>query len=148
MSADRIRRARSSRKWSDSAIRPSAPTGLRGLPRRTSTTPTKDTGPAALAQVPSGGGVVARRRLALGSLLRLEGGTLRRLTGLELELRVRLLARLGLILVQTLGLGLEDAEGAAAATSQLGQLGSAEHQDDDRQDDEQLWRAEVADQQG
>src|SRR3954447_24869670 len=86
MSADRIRRARSSRKWSDSAIRPSGPMALRGFPRRTSTTPTMDTGPAALARVPSGGGVVAARGLALGGLLGLEGVAVGGLLGLELEL--------------------------------------------------------------
>src|SRR4051812_12675465 len=126
--ADRISRARASRKWSDSAIRPSGPTGLRGFPRRTSTTPTMDTGPAALAQLPSGSGVVATRRLALGRLLRLEGIAIGGLLGLELELRVGL-ARVFVVIVQALGLGLEDAQCAAAAAGQLRQLGGAEHQD-------------------
>src|SRR4051794_13808709 len=145
--ADRIRRARSSRKWSDSAIRPSGPTGLRGLPRKTSTTPTMDTGPAALAQVPSGGGVVAACRLALGGLPRLERLALGLLLRLELALRLGL-DRLVIVVVQALGLRLEDAQGTAAAARQLGKLGRSEHQDDDRQDEEQLWRAEAADQQG
>src|SRR3954470_19938238 len=143
--ADRIRRARSSRKWSDRAIRPSGPTGLRGLPRKTSTTPTMDTGLAALAQVPSGGGVVAACRLAPGHLPRIERLTLSGLLRLELALRLGL-AEFVLVVVQALGLGLEDAQGAAAAAGQLGKLGRAEHQDDDRQDDEKLWRAERTDQ--
>src|SRR3954454_11263300 len=131
--ADRIRRARSSRKWSDSAIRPSGPTGLRGLPRSTSTTPTMDTDRAALAQVSSGGGVVATCRVALGRLPRLERLTLGGLLRLELALRLGL-DRLVIVVVQALGLGLEDAQGTSAAAGQLGKLGRSEHQDDDRQD--------------
>src|SRR6478736_4798584 len=90
-SADLISRARSSRKWSASAIRPSGPTGLWGLPRRTSTTPTKDTGPALCLPEGgrSGGGVVAAgRRVALGGLLGLERLALGGLLGLQGELRV------------------------------------------------------------
>ena len=54
----------------------------------------------------------------------------------------------GVVVIEALGLGLEDAQSSAAAARELGKLGRAEHQDDDRQNDEQLWRAEVADQQG
>src|SRR4051794_29592650 len=120
ISADRISRARSSRKWSDSGILPSGPTGLRGLPRRTSTTPTMDIGEGARAQTPSGG-VVATRGLALGGLLGLERLALGGLSSLQLSLRVgRGLAVV--VLAQTLGLGLEDAQCAAAAPSELGEL--------------------------
>src|SRR4051812_13855485 len=143
--ADRIRRARSSRKWSDSAIRPSGPTGLRGLPRRTSTTPTMDIGRAALAQVPSGGGVVPACRLAFGRLPCLKRVTLGGLLRLELALRLRL-AELVIVFVQALGLGLEDAQGTAAAACKLRKLRRTEHQDDDGQDDEKLWWAERTDQ--
>src|SRR6188472_4406214 len=146
-SAERTSRARSSRKWSARAIRPSGPTGLRGLPRRTSTTPTKDTG-LPFGQGPSGGRVVGSRRLTLGCLLRLERRTLSSLTRLELALGLGLHVGAGVVVGQPLGLGLEDPEGTAAATGELGELGRAEHQDDDHQDDEQLWRAEAADQQG
>ena len=46
---------------------------------------------------------------------------------------------------QALGLGLEDAQRPTAAAGQLGELGGAEEQDDDGQDDEQLGGAESSD---
>src|SRR6476661_5240808 len=47
---DFSRRARSSRRWSDRAIRPSSPTGWTGLPTKSLATPTIDMG----AGVPPG----------------------------------------------------------------------------------------------
>src|SRR5690606_24076407 len=43
------------------------------------------------------------------------------------------------------GLGLEDAQRPAAVAGQVGQLGGAEDEDDDREDDQQLRCAETAD---
>ena len=81
----------------------------------------------------------------LGGLARLEGVTLGGLARLDRRWQVVLRSsRLVVVVHQALGLGLEDAQGTAAAASQLGQLGGTEEQHDDRQDDEQLGRAEVA----
>src|SRR5690242_11949967 len=90
-STDRMIRARSSRRWSDSAIRPSGPTGCWGLPLRS---------PARrlIKGTVGSGGVAAVQPLGLGVELRLAAGQVA-LLGLELQLRLRLCRRgLGLVL--------------------------------------------------
>src|SRR5438128_73171 len=55
---------------------------------------------------------------------------------------------LGVVVVdQALGLGLEDAQGAAAAPCQIRQLGRAEEQHDDGQDQDELGRTKAAEEQ-
>src|SRR4051794_33793826 len=113
-------RARSSRRWSDSAIRPSGPTGCCGLPRRS---------PARrlIKGSATSGGVAAVQPLGLRVQLGLTLGEVA-LLGLELELRLRLGGgglgggRLGrrvrslvVVVHQALGLGLEDPQRTPAA---------------------------------
>src|SRR4051812_15750733 len=136
---DLISRARSSRRWSESAIRPSAPTGCCGRPLNRPAKPWMDN------ECPgSGGGVAAA--LALDAL-RLVVADL--LACLELALLGRLQVVVVVIAVgQALGLGLEDAQRPTAAAGQLGQLGGAEEQHDHDQDEHELLRAETGDEWG
>src|SRR3954462_7175665 len=139
-STDRMMRARSSRRWSDSAIRPSGPTGCSGLPLRS---------PARrlIKGTAASGGVAAVGPLGFSVQLPLPIGQVA-LLGLELQLGLGL-QRVGsgllVVVHQALGLGLEDPQGPAAAAGQLGELGGAEEQDEDGQDDQELGGAESSD---
>src|SRR4051812_19172682 len=109
-------RALSSRRWSERAIRPSGPTGCCGLPLRS---PAKR-----LINRGRSGGVAAVQLLGLRVELGLPLGQIA-LPGFELELRLgaRGVRRVVVVIVhQPLGLGLEDAQGTAAATGELGEL--------------------------
>src|SRR6478736_6332856 len=107
-STERIRRARSSRRWSASAIRPSGPTGWCGRPRSRSTRPATDNRGA------GSGVVVAAQALALGVELGLASVEVGLLPGPQLPLlgggRARRAAGVAVRVVvgEALGLGLED----------------------------------------
>src|SRR5689334_17205911 len=130
-------RARSSRKWSPSDIRPPSPTASRGRPRNRSRTPTIDTGGAA----GSGGGA------GRAAVVRAGGARAR---GAVVLVDRPLLGGLGAVVVlvveEALGLGLEGPQRATAAPGQLRQLGGAEEEHQHEGDDDQLGRAEAGDQ--
>src|SRR5688572_10185663 len=127
------RRARSSRRWSASAILPSSPIGVCGLTLNRPRTPVIDTSGGRSFSPGSAVGV-GRRALLRGRVGGLDGACLG-----GPVLRVDLLLLLGLRLVvvvdQALGLCLEDAQGAATAAGQLGELLGTEEQDQDAEDD-------------
>ena len=136
---ERMTRARSSRKWSPSDIRPPSPMGSRGRPRNSSRTPPTDTavrapasGGAGRAGVVGVGRVCARSRPPRGSARR--SGAARGSWSVVV-----------VVVDQALGLGLEDPQGTTAAAGQLGQLLRAEEQHEDADDDQQLGRAESGD---
>src|SRR5680860_191865 len=87
---------------------------------------------------------VLRRRLVRSAILwvlhaaSLGGAVL----GVDLLLLVRLLA-VFVVVKQTLGLGLEDAQGAATATGELGELLGAEEQHQHEQDQDDFWRTDA-----
>src|SRR3954449_11019467 len=129
-SATRSSRARSSRRWSASAIRPPSPTGSCGLARNHPKTPAKDM--SVVGQAGSDLGVAARllRALVRGPLVLEPLG----LGAAPLGVELALLVGLGVVVVvvhQALGLGLEDAQRATTAAGQLGQLLGPEEQQDD-----------------
>src|SRR4051794_3062944 len=98
-------RARSSRRWSESTIRPSSPTGWAGFPERSRYRPLS----AKSAVVLVGLGVLGPGRLLRGR---------RKLGGGRRDGRRR--GRLVLLVVaQALGLGLEDAERLTGAPGQV-----------------------------
>src|SRR5215203_1047404 len=118
---------RSSRRWSERAIRPSGPTGWTGLPTKSWRTPVSDK---------CGSGVVLALvdDLALGDLV---VGSVQ--LGRRRWRRARLVVLVVLVVVtQTLGLGLEDPQRLARAPRELGQLRGTEDQDHDREDHEPL----------
>src|SRR3954453_23558276 len=145
-STTRSRRARSSRRWSARAIRPSAPMGWRGLARKSPRTPAKDMSAQWCRE---------RDRSALAVGARLLGRGLQPVRGLGAALRVELPLCLGLLRVpdlvvvivhEALRLGLEDPQGAATAASQLGELFGAEEQHDHQDDQDDLGGSEVSEQ--
>src|SRR5690242_6309542 len=135
--AERNSRARTSLRWSVRAIRPSGPTAYFGLPRkRSKTQPALDKAGYLPAGCRSGRVVAVLGRASLGGpslRLDVQGGWVR----LDLAL---LRGTLGLhvlvvVVLEALGLGLEDPQGTAAPAGQLRQLGRAEEQDQDGQDE-------------
>src|SRR5687768_1324515 len=133
----RMTRARSSRKWSPSDIRPPSPMGSRGRPRNSSMTPPTDT--AGGLSSSDGAGRLGVFHVGPDLVLALRGGPVALVDLALLGSRV-----LVIFIEQALGLGLEDPEGTTAAPRQLGELLRTEQQHQDADDDQQLRHAEAA----
>ena len=145
-STDFISRARSSRRWSDERHPAVGADGVLGGAAEQSET----------AEMADNGAPDRRCRRDAGvSWLRVELGrcAARRARGPRSRAAPGLRApgvRRGVVVVvhQALGLGLEDAQGPAAAAGELGKLGGTEEEDQHSQDDEQLSGAESGDRAG